>query len=49
MFQKILLFCLLFIISSISTFAATEKAEDVFIDIDSSYKYITELQTLFDA
>jgi PKD repeat protein len=49
MFQKILLFCLVFIISSISTFASAQKVEDVFIDIDSNYKYISELQSLFDA
>lgn len=49
MFQKILLFCLFFIISTISAFASTQKVEDIFIDIDSNYKYITELQTLFDA
>ncbi|MDD5769715.1 MAG: PKD domain-containing protein [Candidatus Gracilibacteria bacterium] len=36
--------CLFYFVS----FGALEKAEDVFIDITSSYKYLPELQSLYD-
>jgi len=49
MFQKIFLFCILFFITCISTYASSQKVEDVFSDINKNYKYLQELQILFDA
>jgi hypothetical protein len=48
MLQKIILFCIFFIITLSTTFASTQKVEDVFSDINSNYKYLSELQTLYD-
>ena len=47
MFQKILLFITFFIFLQTSVFA-NQKVEDVFEDIDSNYKYLSELQMLYD-
>lgn len=47
MFQKIILLLSIFFIFVSTTFA-TEKVENVFQDIDSNYKYLWELQLLYD-
>lgn len=47
MFQKILLFITFFLFLHTFTFA-NQKVEDVFIDINWDYKYIEELQLLYD-
>ena len=47
MFQKILFFITFFFFLHTAVFA-NQKVEDVFIDIDSNYKYLSELQTLYD-
>jgi hypothetical protein len=46
MFQKILFFITLFFFLHTAVFA-NQKVEDVFIDIDSNYKYLSELQILY--
>ncbi len=47
MFQKIILFISLFVFLY-SWVYANQKVEDIFIDINSNYKYLSELQTLYD-
>jgi hypothetical protein len=47
MFQKILFFITFFFFLQVSVFA-NQKVEDIFIDIDSNYKYLSELQMLYD-
>jgi hypothetical protein len=47
MFQKILLFITFFFFLHTTTLA-NQKVEDVFTDISSNYKYLEELQLLYD-
>ena len=47
MFQKILLFITFFFFLYNTTFA-NQKIEDVFTDINSNYKYLSELQLLYN-
>ncbi|MCP4523020.1 MAG: PKD domain-containing protein [Candidatus Gracilibacteria bacterium] len=47
-FQSFWILFGLFFIGISNTIASTDKVEDVFLDIDSNYQYINELQGLYD-
>lgn len=47
-FTKILFFLLSFFILGFNVFASNEEVEDIFNDITSDYKYLNELQSLYD-